>query len=207
MISTELEPWWGGHGLFWVPTELDWFEQFCSRGWSDWSPPCTHSICWMSARLASLTAMTSFGAAAITMVEKAALLSQVRRRLIVVVDLIHVRYRISPTWRRISKTVTREQPMVRPRMPPTFATNQMRGIFCSRLICVTAGSLMYMLTSARFSLAYWYMTTVRLSLCSLLVNCSLTPDPLTTILASSVPTTTPLAFTVGEGLSAGRDCT
>lgn len=43
--------------------------------------------------------------------------------------LTDVRRNMSITWCKTSKMVTREQPMQRPKIPPTLATNQIMGIF------------------------------------------------------------------------------
>ena len=63
-------------------------------------------------------------------------------RLTVAKDLAPVRKNSMITWCKISKNVTRDMPMVRPKIPPILATNQIKGTFWSRFTWVTAGSLM-----------------------------------------------------------------
>ena len=66
------------------------------------------------------------------------------------------------TWYTISNTLTRLNPMQRPKRPPVLATKAIMGIFWSRKILVTTGSLMYTLTTAKFCFAYWKMSSSRL---------------------------------------------
>ena len=68
--------------------------------------------------------------------------------------LAPVRKNSIATWCIISKNVTRDIPIVRPKIPPMLATNQIKGTFWSRTTWVTAGSLMYTFTKAKFSRAY-----------------------------------------------------
>ena len=53
--------------------------------------------------------------------------------------------------------------MQSPRIPPQFATNQIIGILSFFVILVTTGGLIYTLISARFCLAYLYISEINVS--------------------------------------------